>query len=93
MSASSLSKVIASELQKCPSDTYVIVSQPGVNAADYHDRFSSPRLRQNIEGENKNVRSSTTVAEVLGNIDAVSMSKDVQEKCGARVLQIDASSM
>lgn len=70
----------------------MIVSQPGVNAADYHDRFSAPHLRQNIEGENKSVRSSLTVAEVLGNLDAASMSKVVQEKCGARVLRVDGSS-
>ncbi|MCJ1423881.1 hypothetical protein MMC29_001766 [Sticta canariensis] len=89
--AASLSKTIISELRKCPSDTYVIVSQPGVNAADYHDRFSAPHMRQNIAGDNKNVRSTMTVSNVLGALDAESMSKEVQEKCGAEVLHVDAS--
>ncbi|MCJ1262037.1 hypothetical protein MMC22_001906 [Lobaria immixta] len=92
ISAASLSKTITSELRKCPSDTYVIVSQPGVNAADYHDRFSAPHMRQNIAGNNKNIRSSMTVPNVVGALDADSLSKEVQEKCGAEVLLVDASS-
>lgn len=92
VSAASLSNTINSELRKCPSDTYVIVSQPGVNAADYHDYFSAPHMRQNIAGDNKHIRSSTTVSDVLGALDVESMSKVVQEKCGAEVLHVDASS-
>lgn len=49
-------------------------------------------MRQNIEGDNKNVRSTMTVSNVLGALDAKSMSKEVQEKCGAEVLHVDASS-
>lgn len=92
VSAASLSKIITSELRKCPSDTYVIVSQPGVNAADYHDRFSAPHMRQNIAGENKNILSSMTVPNVIEALDADSLSKEVQERCGAEVLHVDASS-
>lgn len=92
VSASSLSKIVLLELRKCPSDTYVIVSQPGVNVADYHDRFSAPHMRRNIAGDNKNVRSSMTVSNVLGTLDAGNISKEVQEKCGADVLHLDASS-
>lgn len=92
VSAASLSTTITSELHKCPSDTYVIVSQPGVNAADFHDRFSAPHLRQNIAEDKKNIRSSMIVSNVLGALDVNSMSKEVQEKCGAEVLHVDASS-
>lgn len=70
----------------------MIVSQPGVNAADYQDRFSAPHMRQNIAGDNKNVRSSITVSNVMGALDAEGMSKEVQERCGAEVLHVDASS-
>lgn len=90
--SASLSKSINEALQKCPSDTYVIVSQPAVNAADYHDPEAAPRLGRNIRGENKNIRSSMTVSDVLGALDVESVSRHLQEKCGAEVVRIDASS-
>ena len=49
-------------------------------------------MSQNIEGDNKDIRSSMTVSNVLGSLDAESMSKEVQDKCGAEVLHVDASS-
>lgn len=70
----------------------MIVSQPAVNAADYHDPQAAPRLGRNIGGENKNIRSSMTVSDVLGALDAESVSRHLQEKCGAEVVRIDASS-
>lgn len=70
----------------------MIVSQPGVNAVDYQDRFSAPHIRQNIAGDNENVRSSMTVSNVIGALDPGSMSKEIQEKCGAEVIHVDASS-
>lgn len=88
----SLRTSINKAFQKCPSDTYVIVSQPAVNAADYHDPEAAPRLRRNIGGENKNIRSSMTVSDVLGALDAESVSRQLQEQCGAEVVRIDASS-
>lgn len=88
----SLSTSINEAFQKCPSDTYVIVSQPAVNAADYHDPEAAPRLRRNIGGDNKNIRSSMTVSDVLGALDAESVSRQLQEKCGAEVVRIDGSS-
>lgn len=87
----SLSTSINEAFQKCPSDTYVIVSQPAVNAADYHDPEATPRLWRNIGGANKNTRSSMTVSDVLGALDAESVSRQLQEKCGAEVVRIDAS--
>lgn len=70
----------------------MIVSQQAVNAADYHDPEAAPRLRRNIGGGNKNIRSSMTVSDVLGSLDADSVSRQLQEKCGAEVVRIDASS-
>lgn len=70
----------------------MIVSQPAVTAADYHDPEAAPRLRRNISGENKNTRSSMSVSDVLGALDAESVSRQLQEKCGAEVVRIDASS-
>lgn len=90
--SASLSTSINEAFQKCPSDTYLIVSQPAVNAADYHDPQAAPRLRRNISGENKYIRSSMTVSDVLGALDPESVSRQLQEKCGAEAVKIDASS-
>lgn len=48
-------------------------------------------MRQNIAGDNKNILSSMTVSNVIEALDADSLSKEVQEKCGAEVLHVDAS--
>ena len=69
----------------------MIVSQPSVNAADYHDRFSAPRLAQNIAGENKDIRSSMTVTDVLAALDAEEISNAVRETCGAEIIRVNAS--
>lgn len=78
-------------LEECTSDTYIIVSQPGVNAADYQDR-AAPFLRMKMLGDDKSIRSSLTVKEVLGEVSGISLSKAVQQKCGAGHLRVDASS-
>ena len=92
ISASSLSKSINPQLEKCPSDTYVIVSQPKVNAADYAISSATPHLRAMMRGDEQTIRSSHTVRDVYGTLDAQAMSKTVEEKCNAGHLKIDASS-
>lgn len=69
-----------------------MVSQPGVGAADYGSRFSAPHLRKRIAGEDENVRSSFTVADVLGEIDPSELVRVVEKECGAGLMSVDASS-
>lgn len=67
------------------------MSQPGVNAVDYQDR-ATPYLRMKMLGDDKSIRSSLTVNEVMGELSADHLSKVIQEKCGAEHLRVDASS-
>ncbi|KAI4124616.1 MAG: hypothetical protein LQ347_005676 [Umbilicaria vellea] len=90
-SATSITAQLTSQLEKCPSDTYVVISQPGVGAADYGSRFSSPHLRKRIAGEDEKVRSSFTVADVSGEIDLSELVRLVEKKCGAGLMSVDAS--
>ena len=90
-SAETLSKIIIPELEACTSDTYVIVSQPGANALDYRDR-ASPYLQMKMLGNDKTIRSSLAVREVVGELSAGHLSGVIQEKCGAGHLRVDASS-
>lgn len=43
-------------------------------------------------GDDKSIRSSLTVKEVMGELSADRLSKVIQEKCGAGHLMVDASS-
>ena len=43
-------------------------------------------------GDDKHIRSSVAVSDVLGNMDADQLGQVVKEKCGAGLLRVDASS-
>ncbi|KAL8811297.1 MAG: hypothetical protein Q9200_001908 [Gallowayella weberi] len=90
-SASTLSETLTSQLSTCPSDTYIIVTQPGVHAEDYTDRYSAPHLRRKVLGEDESVRSTMSVTDVLGDVDTGKIIGILEEKCGAVVLKVDAS--
>lgn len=87
-----MSEIVIPELTKCTSDTYIIVSQPGVGAADYENKRSAPHLRKRLLGDDKSIRSSLTVKDVLGWLDVDDVSRAVQDRCGAAHLRVDASS-
>ena len=90
--AASLSVILNLELEKCPSEIYIIVSQPGATTLDYKSQRSTPYLRRCVSGKDKHVRSSFTVSEVLGEIDTTALSDTLEQQCGAGTLNIDASS-
>ena len=92
VTAHHLSEIITPQLEKCTSDTYVIVSQPGADVTDYSAQGATPHLKQNVLGDTKNIRSSLAVKEVLGQLDIEEMSQVVQSRCGAGHLRVDASS-
>ncbi|KAL8750201.1 MAG: hypothetical protein Q9199_007226 [Rusavskia elegans] len=90
-SASTVQETITSQLSKCPSDTYIVVIQPGVHAEDYSDSYAAPHLRRKVSGEDKRIRSTMSVSDVLGQVNAEEIVGIVEEKCGAALLRIDAS--
>ncbi|KAL8928233.1 MAG: hypothetical protein Q9208_001943 [Pyrenodesmia sp. 3 TL-2023] len=92
VSADTLSKSITPQLSTCPSDTYVIVTQPGVHAQDYSDGLSMPFLRRKIQGKDDRIRSSVSVTDVLGTMDTDAIVQTLESKCGAALMKVDASS-
>ncbi|KAL8897356.1 MAG: hypothetical protein Q9207_007252 [Kuettlingeria erythrocarpa] len=92
ISADSLSKSIIPQLSTCPSDTYIIVTQPGVHAEDYSDGFAMPHIRRKIQGKDDRIRSSMSATDVLGTMDTDKIVETVASKCGAALLKVDASS-
>ncbi|KAL8718513.1 MAG: hypothetical protein Q9225_004362 [Loekoesia sp. 1 TL-2023] len=91
VTADTISDSITSQLSKCPSDTYVIVTQPAVHAHDYQDRYVAPYLRKKIQGEDDRIRSSISIPDVLGNVDTDSIIKSIEANCGAALMKVDAS--
>ncbi|KAL9036159.1 MAG: hypothetical protein Q9180_004460, partial [Flavoplaca navasiana] len=89
--ASTMQETITSQLSKCPSDTYVVVTQPSVHAEDYSDRYAAPHLRRKISGEDERIRSTMMVTDVLGGINAEAIIGLVEAECGAGLLRVDAS--
>ncbi|KAF2429849.1 BIG1-domain-containing protein [Tothia fuscella] len=90
-SSSSLNSKLSASLDKCPSDTYIIVSQPGVTATDYSAKLSSPHLGHWLNRTEKQVHSTLIVPEVAGDLDAHAISKSLEDKCKAEVLKADAA--
>ncbi|KAJ9388763.1 hypothetical protein DTO063F5_2411 [Paecilomyces variotii] len=89
--ASSLSDEIASALSTCPSDYYVIASQPGVHVSDFSKPKSAPRLYEKLSGKDKAIKSSFSVSEVSGELDARYIQELLEKKCGTQTTHIDAS--
>lgn len=90
--AATLSQDLERQLGHCPSDTYVLVSQAGVSAADYSSKASMPQMRAKMLGRDGRIGSSLSVQAVLGNLDIEAFSRMLQDKCGAALTRIDASS-
>lgn len=68
------------------------MTQPGVHAEDYRDGFFAPYLRRKVQGEDKRIRSATSVMDVLGNVNTDEIVQEVEARCGAALLRVDASS-
>ncbi|KAI0397263.1 BIG1-domain-containing protein [Xylariaceae sp. FL0594] len=77
----SSSRVIESAkklLSSCPTDHYLLVSQPNLNAA----HLSSPATVPNLSKSLNQAASSYSIAEVAGDVDLKSIAAYIQEKCG-----------
>lgn len=79
-------------LDNCPSDTYIIISQPDVSASDYTSK-STAHLRQLLNKTGSEIPSTWIVPEVIGEVDSEKLVQHLQTKCGADLLKVDASSM
>lgn len=49
-------------------------------------------MKAKLSGSEQNIRSTVIIDAVIGEVDVGSMSKMLQEKCGATHVKIDASS-
>ncbi|KIW96605.1 uncharacterized protein Z519_01996 [Cladophialophora bantiana CBS 173.52] len=94
-SAPLLTSDVALTLSSCPSDYYILVSQPGVSATDYsNSKRSTPFLAKSLspfQSKGSPVRSSLTVPDVFGRLDSSAWIDALTTKCGVLVTSVDAS--
>ncbi|THW67921.1 BIG1-domain-containing protein [Aureobasidium pullulans] len=70
ISAQALEKSVEHRLQNCPSDTYIVVSQPGISTSDLTVSKSTPHLRRRLSGKDDSVKSIMAVKNVVGDVHA-----------------------
>jgi len=64
-------------LSSCPTERYLLVSQPNLNAAHLADEKATPRFRQSLG----KASSQFSVAEVAGDIHLQELSSFINEAC------------
>ncbi|RMZ81935.1 hypothetical protein DV737_g2303, partial [Chaetothyriales sp. CBS 132003] len=96
--AAAITSEISLSLSRCPSDYYILVSQPGVTADDYRSRRASSSLSQRLAAKpdssnnSKNkIGSSLSIPEVIGAINIESLAKQLAQSCHVPQLDIDAT--
>ncbi|KAK8197466.1 BIG/ATPase V1 complex, subunit S1 [Phyllosticta capitalensis] len=91
VTSSSASQSVEKLISGCPSDSYIVVNQPGVSVADYDNKWSAPWLRKRFQSNDKHI-TTATINEVIDGLDAENVSKYVAEHCNAARAEVDASS-
>ncbi|KAH6009220.1 beta-D-glucan biosynthesis-related protein BIG1 [Parastagonospora nodorum] len=73
---------ILGALKDCPTESYVVIEQRGVSAADYADGRSAPVLSQYMGGKQEQVRTTFAVPDVVGQVDGNAILSHLQSRCG-----------
>ncbi|KAI4716874.1 BIG1-domain-containing protein [Aureobasidium sp. EXF-10727] len=81
ISAQSLQESIEHQIKGCPSNTYVVVSQPGVDTNDLTLSKSTPHLRRRLEAKNDKVKSVFAAKNVVGHVDARALVASINREC------------
>ncbi|KAK8137639.1 hypothetical protein PG984_003132 [Apiospora sp. TS-2023a] len=81
-SSASVTKLATDILSSCPTDRYLLVTQPNLHAAHLRSSKSAPRLQHTLKSAQ--VASRVSVAEVAGALDTKALSKLIKESCGKK---------
>lgn len=73
---------VVSILHNCPSDTYLIVNQPGVRDADFANANSAAYLQRRLSGEDTSVRTKHVISSVVGDVSSTHLSAELVRHCG-----------
>ncbi|KAG9946959.1 BIG1-domain-containing protein, partial [Aureobasidium melanogenum] len=81
ISAQSLQESVEHRVKGCPSDTYVVVSQPGISTNDLTVSKSTPHLRRRLSGKDDNVKSIFAAKNVVGDVDGMALVASINRQC------------
>lgn len=62
-----------------------------MHSSDFATRKSAPRLGAKVLGKDKSIRSTMSVNEVAGLLEAGSVKQILEDKCKAQTIAIDGS--
>src|SRR4051794_18527880 len=92
--APSIVSDIALSLSQCPSDYYILVSQPGVSSQNYHCKKNTPTLAQKLSTSQQPgsiIKSNLAITDVVGTINPSSWTELLQTTCGVETTEIHAA--
>ncbi|KAI4738137.1 BIG1-domain-containing protein [Aureobasidium sp. EXF-12298] len=93
ISAQSLQESVEHQLKGCPSNTYVVVSQPGISTNDLTVSKSTPHLRRRLSGKDDNVKSIFAAKNVVGDVDGMALVASITRECHTKsTLLLDGES-
>ncbi|KAI1075228.1 ER protein BIG1 [Whalleya microplaca] len=72
-------------LSSCPTERYLVISQPNLNAAYLSSKDAVPKLRQSLD----KAASRFSVAEVAGELDLKQIANYIREACEGKNPSID----
>ncbi|KAI9662189.1 MAG: hypothetical protein M1829_006171 [Trizodia sp. TS-e1964] len=86
--SSALLENLKEKLSSCPSDAYIIVSQPGVNSLI---DFEGPNSAQHLWRLYNNAGQRFSIPNIIGNLNADELQAYLEQICDASLLSVDAS--
>ena len=86
--AADVDAYVADTLEGCPSDAYIIVSQPGVSIADFTQNTAAHFARW-IRGADSKIKTSTVTENVHGVSDVAVLQSHLEKQCKANAIEID----
>jgi hypothetical protein len=90
-SAANVLRITKEFLSGCPSDIYVILSQPNLNVADFSSSTALPRLQRFVS--RSSVKTKIQVSEVIGELSTRDLEDYLKSHCGAAVIEADQISI
>lgn len=87
-----ISSSILKSLVDCPTDVYIVISQPEVWAKDFQHRTAAPHLRKRVNLIEDGIMSTVTIPDVVGSIDLTTVRSYLEKQCKATTQSIDATS-
>jgi hypothetical protein len=74
-------------LNECPSDVYIIVSQPGIDFAILEDNNAGSTLMEKLYRD-KTIKGRMAIPEVVGQLNSEAIIDFLKEKCATKVIDV-----